>query len=126
MDAYTPQNLILADDMNITLSTAEKKGGLTGKDIFRSQVESLIQTWDLLDIKPKKGKFTWSNKRRGKANIMARLDRFLVQSSLLIDGQIVISKIMANLASDHKPILLQIQENEDLGPILFRFSPSMA
>ena len=57
------------------------------------------------------------------AIISARVDRFLVQRSLL-DGNILIStKIMPNLSFDHHLISLLLEEEENLGPILFRFSP---
>jgi hypothetical protein len=39
-----------------------------------------MQDWDLLDIKPSTGKYTWSNKRVGPGHIAARLDRFLFKA----------------------------------------------
>ena len=79
--------------------------------------------WDLEDIKPTSGKFTWSNKRLAPNHIAARLDRFLVHSSFLTCGLMAISKILPNLISDHKPILLELSLDGNLGPIPFRFSP---
>jgi len=83
----------------------------------------LIQQWDLLDFKPMKGLFTWTNNRVGMDHISTHLDRFLVQSSLIIEKRIISSKILPKLTSDHKPILLQLEEEENLGPIPFRHSP---
>ena len=74
--------------MNITLASNEKKGGLRCKDHLQDYVEDLIQAWDLIDLKPKIGCFTWSNHRVGVASISARLDRFLVHSTLM-DGKII-------------------------------------
>ena len=83
----------------------------------------LIQNWDLIDLLSKAGRFTWSNNRSGVANISARLDRFLVNSSL-IDGQSLVStKILPKLTSDHHPISLLFEREEELGLIPFRFSP---
>jgi len=76
-----------------------------------------------LDIKPKKGRYTWSNKISGDNHIAARLDKFLVQSSLLLERKIVGSRMLANLASDHKPILLSFEDEVNLGSIPFRFNP---
>ena len=59
----------------------------------------------------------------GVANITARLDRFLVSSSLLDGNSVISSKIFPKLSSDHHPISLVIEEEEDLGPIPFRFIP---
>lgn len=41
----------------------------------------------------------------------------------MMDKRIVFSWILPKLTSDHKPILLRIKEEEDLGPLPFRFSP---
>jgi len=93
----------------------EKKGGVWGKDPYLGSVESLILSWDLLDHKPKKCRYTWTNNRVGAANIAARLDWFLVQSSFLEGNHIISSKIFPKLTSDHNPILLLIEKEEDLG-----------
>ena len=79
--------------MNITLSPNEKKGGSCGKDFMQEYVENLMQDWDLIDLKPKSGRFTWSNHRVGAANISACLDTFLVHSTLL-DNKIISTKIL--------------------------------
>lgn len=79
--------------------------------------------WDLEDIKPYVGKYTWTNKRLGSNHIAARLDRFLVQSSFLSCGLTTSSKILPNCTSDHKPISLELSLDGNLGPIPFRFSP---
>eukprot|EP00253_Pinus_taeda_P015950 PITA_15950 len=80
-----------------------------------------MQDWDLLDIKPVTGKFTWSNKRVGLGHIAARLDRFFVQSSFLLLGLEARMHILHSSVSDHKPISLKLLAPKDLGPILFRF-----
>jgi hypothetical protein len=46
-----------------------------------------------------------------------------VQSTLLLDKKVVTTKILPKITSDHKPILLQLDEEEDLGPIPFKFIP---
>ena len=86
-------------------------------------VEELIQNWDLNDLKPKLGRYTWSNHRAGAANISARLDRFLINSSLIDVQSLVSTKILPKLSSDHHPISLLFKREDDLGPIPFRFSP---
>ena len=79
--------------------------------------------WDLEDITPDSGKFTWSNKRIGPGYIAARLDRFLIHSSFLTLGLMATSKILLHYTSDHKPISLSLSPGEKLGPIPFWFSP---
>eukprot|EP00253_Pinus_taeda_P035876 PITA_35876 len=119
---HNPENIIIAGDLNVTLAAEEKKGGSLVRDPAREWVEDFILDWELEDIKPTSGKFTWSNKRIGPSHIAARLDRFLVQSSFLICGLMATSKILSKYTSDHKPILLELSLDGNLGPIPFRFS----
>ena len=79
--------------------------------------------WGLEDIKPSKGKYTWSNKILGSGYIAAHLDRFLVQNSFLDFGLKATSKILPHYVSYHKPIPLDLSLERKLGPIPFRFSP---
>jgi hypothetical protein len=123
LNAHNTENLIIVGDLNVTLSSTEKKGGSPVRDPAREWVEDLMIDWDLEDVKPDRGKYTWSNKRVGPGHIAARLDRFLVQSSFLTFGLMARSKILPNYTSDHKPILLSLDPGENLGPIPFRFSP---
>ena len=118
-----PRNIIISGDLNVTLAASEKKGDSIVRDPSREWAEDIILGWDLVDIKPSKGKFTWTNKRLGPGHIAARLDRFLVHSSFLSLGLHASSKILPNCVSDHKPILLDLTVEENLGPIPFRFSP---
>jgi len=55
------------------------------RDAIRELVDDMIADWDLFDPKPAKGQYTWSNNRQGPGNIAARLDRFLVQSTFLLE-----------------------------------------
>ena len=94
------------------------------RDSSREWVEDLIANWDLEDIKPAKGIYTWTNRRLGPGHIVARLDRFLVQQSLHLQGMDHVSSIIAFSASDHKPITLSFFKDKNMGPIPFRFNPS--
>ena len=94
-----------------------------GKDPLQDFVEAILQSWDLLDFKPTRGRFTWNNNRTRSASILARLDRFLVQSYLLDKNFLISSKILPKISFDHHPISLLIKEEEDYRPIPFRFSP---
>ena len=113
----------MVGDLNIILDPNEKKGGVRGKDPLQETVDSLIHARHLLDFKPKKGHYTWNTNRVGVNSIFARLDRFMVQISLMEGTILISSKILPKLTSDHHPISLLLEEEEDLVPILFRFSP---
>ena len=71
-------NLIIARDLNLILNAKEKVGGVYGRDPMLNWVDNFILKWELIDFKPKRGKFTWSNNRLGATNISTRLNRFLV------------------------------------------------
>jgi exonuclease III len=128
LQAYLQQNnltnIILGGDLNVTLAQDEKRGGSIVRDPAREWVEDLASAWDLLDIKPAKGRYTWTNKIIGHGHIAAKLDRFLVQSSLLLLGIEAKAEILPHSASDHKPIRLEIKKDQVRGPIPFRFSPN--
>ena len=115
-------NVILVGDMNITLSQEDKQGGSIVRDLAREWVEELIQDWDMLDVKPPKGKYTWTNRRSGPGYIARRLDRFLIQSFFLLLFLDVSYVILSSSVLDHKPIILELKPQMNLGPIPFRFS----
>ena len=58
-------NIIITGDLNVTHAVEEKKGGSPVRDQAREWVEDIILDWELEDIKPSHGKFTWTNKRMG-------------------------------------------------------------
>ena len=113
----------MAGDLNIIMDAKDKKGCVCGRDPMLKLVENLIISWELIDFKPKKGRYTWTSNRTKATNISARLDQFLVQISLLLDKKIISSCIFPKITSDHKLIMLQIKDEEDLGLIPFRFNP---
>eukprot|EP00253_Pinus_taeda_P012689 PITA_12689 len=122
-DLINLENTIIVGDLNLTLHSTEKRGGSTVRDPAREWAEHLLQDWDLLDIKPSTGKFSWSNKRVGRGHIAARLDRFFIQSSFLLLGIEPRMHILPSSISDHKPVKLELLAHLDLGSIPFRFIP---
>ena len=78
MEINSPTNIIVDGDLNIVFDTKEKRGSINNRDQMLPLVEDLIQQWDILDFKPRKGLYMWTNNRTGASHIVARLDRFLV------------------------------------------------
>ena len=115
-------NIILDGNLNVTLAQEEKRGGSIVRDPAREWVEDLVSAWDLINIKPAKGLYTWRNKRIGPGHIAARLDRFLVQSSFLLLGLTATAEILSHSVSDHKPLHLEIRIDQVRGPIPFIFN----
>jgi hypothetical protein len=54
---------ILARDINIITTLAEKKGGTKRLDRDAEDFLPFIDTMDMVDIKTSNGQFTWNNKR---------------------------------------------------------------
>eukprot|EP00253_Pinus_taeda_P005541 PITA_05541 len=123
LDNKQNPNIILAREFNLVLHANEKRGGNFTHDPFRSQLEGIMSDHELIDIIPKNQKYTWNNRRLGPGNIMERLDRILVNISLLSSFAAGHTKILSATASDHFPILLMMDSHSQLGPILFRYNP---
>eukprot|EP00253_Pinus_taeda_P015524 PITA_15524 len=120
MDQNT--NLIVAGDFNLVLHANEKRGGNFTPDPSRSRLETIIQDHDLVDVRPKNRRYTWSNRRIGASNIMERLDRFLISIAYHSTFSTGYSNILNMSASDHYPITLTLQRHCPLGPIPFKYS----
>jgi hypothetical protein len=82
-------------------------------------MDDLISGWDLVDVNPIKGKYTWTNKRVRLGHITVRLDRFLIHNKLLLQDYTFKSKILPTTVSYHKPITLHFQSCPDYGPFPF-------
>lgn len=123
LELHSPTNIIIVGDLNLVMNAKEKRGGKNNKDQMIYVVEDMIQQWDLMDFKPKKGLYTWTNNKTGEDHISAKLDRFLVQNTMLSERRLISTAILPELTSDHKPTLLLLEEEENLGPILLRFNP---
>eukprot|EP00253_Pinus_taeda_P017214 PITA_17214 len=115
-------NTIVGGDFNLILHANEKRGGNFLPDPFRNQMENVMHIGDLIDIAPKNRKFTWSNRRLGSNNIMERLDRFLVNISLVSTFSSVNSTILPFAASNHYPITLDLNTHCALGPLPFKYN----
>jgi len=115
-------NLIIAGNLNLVLHSNEKRGGHYTPDPFRNRLEIVMQEHDLVDIRPKNRRYTWSNRRIGVGNIMERLDRFMISTAYLSTFSTGHSSILSLSASDHYPITLTLQRHCQLGPILFRYN----
>jgi hypothetical protein len=67
--------------------------------------------------------YTWNNRRAGPGHIAARLDRFMISSSLL---SVPVKPCFTNLlwaGLDHHPIRLAFESQNNWGPIPFKLNP---
>jgi hypothetical protein len=113
---------IIEGDLNTHLNQGEKKEGSKVRDPLSENPVDLISDWDMQDIKPIKGHYTWNNRRAGLQHIAARLDRFLINSNFLLSPLDISSQILPSAIFDHKPIILSFRPSQNLGPLSFRFN----
>jgi len=113
------RNCIIAGDLNIIQNSVEKRGGIFGRDPSRENLEEIIMDWDLLDIPPQHGKFTWSNIHTSPGHIVARLVYFLVHNSFLHQNASIKSYVLPSLILDHNPISIHLQSLPSYGPLPF-------
>jgi hypothetical protein len=105
------QSLVLANDLNLTVSIGESWGGLASSSQLSSFFGTLFLSHKLIDVLPDKLVLTWRNGRTGSNFIEKRLDRFLVAEDLLLDGRLFRSWVEFPFVSDHAPILLQLESS---------------
>ena len=74
----------------------------------------------MLDIRLRKGKYTWSNRRVRIGNVATRLDK--VGSSFLQKDLLPTFYAFPSAVSDHKPLALILSLPVNIGPISFRFN----
>jgi len=104
--------------LNTTRGTKEKQGGSIVRDQFRERLDDLILDLDLFDIPLDKGMLTWNNRRDGPGHIVARLNRFLINNSLLALRDKFFSLNLPWAGSDHWPIRLVFEAQKIRVPFL--------
>eukprot|EP00253_Pinus_taeda_P001896 PITA_01896 len=122
IDDEDNSNIILDRDLNLILHSNEKRGGIFTHDRHRRKLEIIMQEHDLVDVVPKNHRFTWNNYRLGKDNIMERLDRIMINISLLSAYSTAYTTVLPYSTSDHYPTILVLEAHCPLGPISFKFS----
>ncbi|XP_059077878.1 uncharacterized protein LOC131876479 [Cryptomeria japonica] len=70
--------VILAGDFNAILDIDDKEGGLRKSTRVMEDFREFISNCQVVDVIPKNGKFTWTNRRLNFSKISERLDRFFV------------------------------------------------
>ena len=100
-------NLLLAGDLNFTLSSAEFWGLKARLDPLASFFSQLISGNKLVDLSMDPFAPTWRNGHSGDAGICKRLDKFLLSESLLPSFSYYRTWATPSDVSDHYPICLE-------------------
>ncbi|XP_057826906.2 uncharacterized protein LOC131038486 [Cryptomeria japonica] len=117
----TMGSCVFAGDFNAILASNEKKGGIQRIGMAQKDFQDFVDKNQLLDIVPKNGTFTWTNRRTGFTEIAKRLDRFLVASDWLAQNLILESVILPLIGSNHFPICLNVSLGHSKGGLPFLF-----
>ena len=96
-------------DFNAFLHASEKKGKRPPQTSRVNAFREALESCHLQDLGFKGYPCTWNNKRPRAANTKIRLDRGVANEAWL--GKFPLSKIthLSTHASDHLPLLLQVQ-----------------
>lgn len=121
-NSIDPSSYIIGGDLNTHLSPREKKGGSKVRDPFSENLTDLMSDWDMEDIKPIKGNYTWNNRWVGLQHVATCLDCFLISNNFLLSHLDMSSQILPYVISDHKPITLSFLSPQIFGPLPFRFN----
>jgi len=101
-------NLILAGNLNFTLSSSDICGMNASIDAATSQFSDIFQQHNLVDLLLAKVVPTWRNGRSGTMSISKRFDRFFLSDSLLQHADRYRTWVAYPYILDHAPIILQL------------------
>lgn len=107
---------IVGGDFNEICFDNEKQGGRACSFSTLNTFHSSLQQLDLYDVKSSGPTFTWNNMRSGDQNILARLDRFVANSSWLTTFPDASFVNLDYYGSDHRPILLKTHKVDQNTP----------
>lgn len=103
------QNLIVAKDLNFTLSTAEIWGSTARIDPLSYFFTIFLKWSKLLDITPIKLGPIWSNGRSSETAISKILNRFILKESMASSLKKYRTWEIKSNSSDHFPIVLPLE-----------------
>ncbi|KAI0496288.1 hypothetical protein KFK09_022602 [Dendrobium nobile] len=109
-------------DFNCLLAKEEKKGGRRfNMSSGPKDMKSFLISNNLYELKFMGPMFTWSNNKKGLDRIMERLDRMIVNSYSVNNNQLLVVKHLPRIASDHCPILLNLNSSSPKISKTFKF-----
>uniref|UniRef100_A0A2N9IET1 CCHC-type domain-containing protein n=1 Tax=Fagus sylvatica TaxID=28930 RepID=A0A2N9IET1_FAGSY len=120
-----PGPWICVGDFNCIKEQSEKAGGKPFASSSNSELGGFLFDCNLIDLGFCGNSFTWSNKRKGQANIKERLDRAVTNvgwRSLFPRASV---RHLPATSSDHNPILVNTMGEASSGPKPFKFETGL-
>lgn len=113
--------LIIGGDFNLIRFISEKNKN-TGLPSHSGVFNSIIASYELIDLQLSGGKYTWSNNQTDAT--LEKLDRFLVTKDWeALFPRVIVYKLPREI-SDHNPIILSSKDDQPLRNLMFRFELS--
>ncbi|XP_027174386.1 uncharacterized protein LOC113774005 [Coffea eugenioides] len=111
----------IGGDINVITAPHEKRGGRPFAIDEGVELVSFMEEAGVLDVGFSGSSFTWCNNRRGRARILKRLDRLLINGACLeLSAAIFVTQLARHL-SDHAPLKISFVSRLDNKPRPFRF-----
>jgi hypothetical protein len=106
---------------NTIIHPDEKQGGFYRIDAALSALVKMISSLSLVDIALQNSLFSWNKRRGGAHRIVERLDPFQLKEHLLNLSISPESYTLSRVGSDHWPIVMFLQRNNQSQKTLFWF-----
>lgn len=84
-EAFLGISLFVARDFNFPLTPSKNKGGVEGFRDGMNEFMQFVSRNNLMYLVLKRFKFTWTNGRRGIANIQTKLDQILLSQDCILN-----------------------------------------
>lgn len=124
LEIFDIETLMIAGDLNVTLSSEERWGNSRKRDPLVDRIKYELLNKNLVDIIPSKMMPTWDNGRIEEAYISKRIDRFILHVSIIDRMGMPYSSIRNVFISDLRPIYLSWKEKGFRNGYPFKFNIS--
>ncbi|VFQ60212.1 unnamed protein product [Cuscuta campestris] len=111
---------IVGGDFNAVANLSEHSGRISPLQSDMDDLNDCLENCGLINPRLIGNLFTWSG-NRSRGRVQRRLDRAVVNGTLMNNYDDITVTHLSSTTSDHKPILLQCLQNQSYGPKPFRF-----